>query len=110
MVDLTFDECPTCGAYDFVATHRCPPAWYVKIAECDYHHDESEPTRVFAQDAEQAAERFAEEWDCRGDPCLLSGDTLTVSVSALSNLTEVQTFAVTGEMVPEYRACEKETE
>ena len=51
-----FDRCKTCGEYDHTDTHRCLPVWVVSWEE------DEDDREVRARDAEQATERFAEQY------------------------------------------------
>lgn len=56
-----FEKCATCGDYCWTGTHRCKPLWLCRMA--DYDLKDSEEIR--GSDAEEAAERYAEERDGR---------------------------------------------
>ena len=101
-----FGRCETCGEYDFLETHRCPPCWYV------WEPDEGETMddgarRIYARDAEQAAERWAarEDWDSAEGAIAMGRSEPEICVATLGLEGKgVERFKLTGEMVPEYRA------
>lgn len=99
---MEFRKCPNCGDYGFFPRHRCPPYWIVRVPEDNEHYDgEEDVITIHARDAEQAAERFAEQWDYDD---MLTGTTLTVEVAPQSDPTITQRFTVESEWVPKYRA------
>ena len=101
-----FAQCPICGEFGRTDKHRCPPVWCVRIVEgCNYYAGETAPTRVYARDAEQAAEEFAEDWDSQDSEYVLaSGNEITVLVYRDDRPDDRHAFVVTGETVPTYHA------
>jgi len=75
--------CPKCGEIDWYAMgyqsshapHRCAPIWKVSLEE-DYPEYHKE---IYALSAEEAAEKYAKEWDS-GDYTIVNGDNITVIV------------------------------
>lgn len=57
-------RCAKCGEFGFSNTHECPPIWEARILETKWENDWTE---VHARDAEAAAEKFCEDYDCHGD-------------------------------------------
>ena len=92
----SFGKCPICGDWCFLRGHKCPPRWEVVVA------DDPEDTRtVYARDAEEAAEVFANLWD-DGTLCT-GGEELDVIVKSAADPDDEGTFfVVTCEMVPHY--------
>jgi len=73
--------CKVCGAYMFdSAKHRCPPIWLVKDEE--YLGDDLRKVRGW--DAEEAAAKYAEEWD-QDEPELHDGGLTTHEVFVASS-------------------------
>ena len=106
----TFNTCEKCGKYDFVATHKCLPTWLV------YHQgwhgngpdpEWEEASVIYARDAREAAEAYAEMSDGNGDYTIVGGSPATVLVrSRDDDESLVKCFEVEGEAVPSYRARE----
>ena len=96
-------KCPICGEYTgfFLKPHRCPPQWRVRVAEDSEYYDGDEAVEIYGRDAEQAAEKFAEQWDYDD---MLMGQKLDVEVTAAGDPDTVQKFTVSGELVPRYWA------
>lgn len=102
-----FHKCTTCGEYDWLRSHVCPPRWWVRLPE---HHDDNYVASVHARTAELAAERYVEQWDAEGDYVCIDGDPVVVKVQRADGWDERwATFVVEGEMVPEYSARRMET-
>lgn len=109
--------CKTCG--DFMTTvvaHKCHPAWRVWSPTFDQDEDDG-ARRVFAFDAEEAAEAWADRFDrdCADYP-IVGGSEAEVHVRydddperarTLRLPTDTQVFVVTGETVPSYTARSK---
>jgi len=94
--------CETCNGIIWSAhTHTCPPVWRV-YAE-DIYGDEY--VEVMALDAEQAAEKWAERYDCEGDYTIVSGSEQTVTVTDVHG-EDSKKLIVEGEGVPQYTARE----
>jgi hypothetical protein len=96
---MTYAWCK-CGEY--VSTegpHKCPPQWDVWCPDnCEGRED---GLTVYACDAEEAAEKYAEECDSYGDYTIVGGAPVTVVVSPLGDEHTVKVF-VEGESVPSY--------
>jgi hypothetical protein len=100
-----FQCCPTCKRYDWLSRHRCAPAWECRL---EWHKDDDGAWCVtHAIDAEQAAERFAEHYDCEGGEYAIVGgryrDDVIVQVRKRDEETFEQ-FVIEAEAVPTYRA------
>lgn len=104
----SFEKCGTCGTYAFMDRHICPPAWEVRIAEDDDHYPgEDDPKRVYALDAADAAESWAEWWDGGdSDYHLASGGEVALIINPSAHPEQTRRLTVSGAMVPEYRATE----
>lgn len=55
-----FGQCRQCKEWVWLSTHRCPPTWQVRLADDERGDD---MRRVYARDAEKAAEKFSAERD-----------------------------------------------
>lgn len=96
--------CKTCGGFVLDGyPHKCPPAY--KVFHEEYMGDESKP--VCANSAEEAAERYAEQYD-NGDYGLLNGEEIEVIVEDIDG--ERKTFICGGRTDPVYFATEKEAQ
>ena len=69
---------------------------------------EEDAREVFAVDAEQAAEDFAEWDDADGDYTIVRGGDATLHVRAKDKPGAAEVFVVSGETVPQYTARAKE--
>jgi hypothetical protein len=93
--------CRKCGEYEW-STHRCPPKWECRVVD---YQGEDDWRGFYAADAEAAAEKAAERFDC-GDYTLLQGDEITVVVRSSNG--EESRWICTGETVPQYHAVAAE--
>lgn len=59
-----YERCGICDEWGYGGKHQCPPIWECRVFETKYENDWQE---VYAVDAERAAEKFAEDYDCHGD-------------------------------------------
>jgi hypothetical protein len=75
--------------------------WFVW--EADSHGEDEDGSKVYALDAELAAEKWADEQDCYGDYTIIGGSEATVRVTPAEG-GEPLWFVVSGEYVPEYSA------
>lgn len=104
----TWHECPLCREWDF-ATHRCKPLWRWRVvsepamvdADGKEHYDWAE---VRAWDADQAAERAAEQYDQDGDYSLSRGNEVVIELRSPDG--DVARFRCSAEAVPQYRVSE----
>ncbi len=103
-----FGKCPTCHEWNWMTNHVCPPRWYVTILDEYYHDQEEHP--VYARDASSAAEKFAYAWDMEDlEGYFLEGEIeVMVRLAGRPGASEKYVYTITGEMVPEYNAREKE--
>jgi hypothetical protein len=102
-----FERCKTCGQYERLSEHTCPPRWRVDV---NNHHDPDDARdglSVHAVDAETAAIDAVEKWDER-ERDVLNG-SVTVQVRPWDRLdAKPEVFEVTAEAVVEYTAYAKE--
>ena len=91
--------CRVCNGYLY-ENHRCPLKYRVWNPE---NGDEEDGALLYAQDHEEAAEKWAELEDQYGDYCIVGGSEVTVKVR-LGGEQDIQEFCVTGESVPMYHA------
>jgi len=69
--------------------------------DCELYSGVEEANTVYARDAEQAAEKFTEQWDFDD---MLTSETLTVEVAPLLDPDTTQRFTVGCEWLPHYSA------
>lgn len=93
------DWCPVCGDFSPSVHHRCPPKWSVQPEDGDSPHV------VFADDAEEAAEKWAAWEDHHSAEYSIVGgrDEPTVAVTPIDG-GETKRFKLSGEAVPHYHA------
>lgn len=65
--ERAFERCKSCGAYDWVKSHRCPPTWQVRRKDDEW--DDWEP--AFGLSAEDAAINWCEKHDCENEYIIL---------------------------------------
>ncbi len=95
--------CDRCKEYMiWPESHTCPPTWLVWCPEMDSSRDDAKEIR--ASDAENAAKRWARDFDSNGDYDIVRGAEYVVHVGTLDEDEKVQKFTVRGETVPEYYA------
>lgn len=95
------DRCETCGEWIYSKHHRCPPRWEVRA------EDETEWRVVWAQTAEEAAEKFTEEYENNYADYSIAGGRSRLNVLVLDSSKPPATpikFKVTGETLPHYTA------
>jgi hypothetical protein len=97
--------CQRCNEFSFgEGNHRCPPEWIAWNRDC-HGDDPAEGDRVFAHDAEAAAEKWAEIYD-QDDYPLMSGGDAEVVITPANGEGEPKRFTVYGESSPTYYARE----
>lgn len=102
--------CSTCGEWVFSKYHKCQPIWLVAIVEGEELPKDDDYCEVRASDAEEAAEKAAEEDDSNsGEYSILKHyDTQYVAWVKAAADAKPKRFKVTGEAVPQYHAEEIE--
>lgn len=103
---MGLEQCPTCGEWGFLdkgpLRHRCKPEWQARM---EWQADDEWWT-VRANDAEQAAEVCAEQYDSEsGEYQILArggGDVVALVRKAAS--AAIERFAIEAEAVPTYSA------
>jgi hypothetical protein len=106
---MTDEHCETCGKWDFSKYHRCDPIWLVAIVEGEEQPADGDYIRIRAADAQEAAEKGAEEDDCNSaEYNVLRGNGDYVAWVKTVVDAEPKRFKVTGEAVPQYYAEEVE--
>lgn len=94
--------CKVCGRYGRISEHRCPPVWHV----WPEGETEDDARDIRADDAQEAAERWAAAEDIRGaDYSIVGGSSAQLFVRA-STGGETKLFEVTGYPEPVYQAQE----
>ena len=101
-----FQKCGTCGEWGWFNSkfmaHQCKPAWECRMET----GDDDWWTKIYARDGEEAAEKFADQWDCEGGEysiCSQTNGGAVVLVKKLGDPT-FERWEVHGEMVPHYSA------
>jgi hypothetical protein len=97
--------CSKCEKYKY-ANHQCPPQWDVWCERDGEKRGDHSP--VYADDAQDAAEVFAECSDRDSAEYSFMKYSGEVMVAPLDNSAEPLRFAVEGEAVPTYHALEIE--
>ncbi len=109
-----FGRCPICGEYGFLtgrfADHKCKPAWECRLET----EDDDSWGKVYARDPEEAAEKYAERYDCEGGEYAIVSSRIVLvrkpSDFEEENTTAIERFSVEGEAVPQYHATKIEQE
>ena len=106
---MTTARCPTCEEWVFSTYHRCNPVWLVAIVEDEEQPADDDYSEVRAADAEEAAEKGAEEDDSNSaEYGILKGWNDYVAWVKAAADAKPKRFKVTGEAVPQYHAEEIE--
>lgn len=107
---MTAERCPTCEEWVFSKYHKCSPVWLVAIVEGEEQPADDDYCEVRASDAEEAAEKGAEEGDCNSAEysILKHYDGDYVAWVKAADDAKPKRFKVTGEAVPQYYAEEIE--
>lgn len=93
--------CKTCGTFMmYPDNHKCPPQW--EVWSKDQGETRLYARKVYANDAAEAAEKWAGEDDSYGDHDICGGHPETVFVA--QSLGKISTYIVEGEVVPQYYA------
>lgn len=109
-----FQRCPSCREYGWLnetsslLRHVCKPAF-----ECrpEWYGDEDDWSRVHAADSEEAAEKYAERYDCEGGDYPIVGGRMRADVIIQVRKPgddEFERWAIEAEAVPTYRAIKQE--
>jgi hypothetical protein len=90
-------RCPVCKDFAVFGldSHTCKPAWLVKPADDGEEFAEYEQQKIYARDAEAAAEKYAEDAASEGD-----GDEYDLEVINFPGMDKIVRFSVTVEAVP----------
>lgn len=103
MSNPSFVACPRCKKWGWAGEHRCDPVWEAQCADIHNFADEDDHWKVYAKDAESAAEAALEAAEADGESRY---DTIVkVRVRAVG-LSIWQTFQVFGYDVRSYSAEE----
>jgi hypothetical protein len=102
------ERCSACREWVFFTPHVCKPAYECRFAKGGpiYVDDDQEWEIVHAIDAETAAEKFCERYDCEGGEYVVVslGDRNPPMVEVRPrDKVEIQIFRVIGETEPIYR-------
>jgi hypothetical protein len=97
-------QCPRCKKYRWdhctCQLFQCAEPWHDEPTESDWQD-------VYANDAETAAEVFAERSDCEGDYTIIRNGEAVIWVRDVEN--KVTVFEIEAESVPHYTARERVT-
>ena len=102
---MSYQRCEICGEYGWSDRHICPPTW-----EC-YEADGSSYRRtIYARDAAEAAEKYAEQIDPELEFCIMKGATEDNEETEVVVVTKdgEERFLVSAEIVYRYDARRKE--
>lgn len=92
--------CKTCGRFmPFAEKHTCPPQWEV----WDDASWGDEYQLVYAIDAQEAGEAYAEIYDSDGDYPLTNGNEVEVKIRKVGD-TEWRTYVLSAEPTVNYQA------
>ncbi len=94
--------CQICHEYTWAARHVCPPTW-----ECYEADDPEERTTIYARDAEQAAEKYAEQTDLENEYNIMEASTRDNEESEIVVVLadgKEERFLVSAEIVYQYSA------
>lgn len=103
-----YQRCKRCGEYGWTGEsaqrfgfHTCLPMWECRIAGNGDDWDE-----VYAREAEQAAEKFCDQYDSNGDYTIIQAGEAEVDVRRPGE-DEITQWKIAAESVPHYRAYPK---
>lgn len=97
---MSYERCKTCREWGYADSHKCPPIWEVRIYETKWQEDWHE---VHASDAERAAQKFAENYDCQGDYDIVKRGSTEVEVRKQGD-DQIAHVDISAEAVPHYYA------
>ena len=98
-------DCPKCGRMFFGPVHACPPQWDCWIEDDDPDGEYASDHPTYAGELEDAAERWIQREDFRGEHYLATHDGRSLIVCVRPHGqpdAEVHHYEVWGEMVPHY--------
>lgn len=100
-------HCPTCGEYlyCFNRPHTCPPQWRVWVDEDDTYNEHRDGRIIYAKNAGEAAEKFADSEDRRAEYWIVSQGYVHVFVREIATR-KLYRVEVQAETVIEYNARE----
>ena len=106
-----YRKCSTCGEFGWfgsstaLGNHLCAPAWQYRIERKAETPDDWETVRAYT--AKEAAQKFAEHYDCSGGEYAIVGGRFRdpiIEVQKPGNASSLERWAIRGEPVPTYRA------
>lgn len=98
--------CKVCDEYSWSGLHECPPCWEVALVE-DYPNWQPDWVPIFAYDPEQAAERFAKQYDCESaEYAIVSSGESGEWYVLVKKDNKIHKIRVWGESAPRYYANE----
>lgn len=101
------NQCPTCGGYLYgrPSNHVCPPMFECRFDE--QWKDDRDWRETYARDAESAAEKFAEEYDCENEYNILrQGERCEQVIEVRSTDGTITRWNIHAESLPHYYANE----
>jgi hypothetical protein len=108
MASGKFERCPMCREWGWFGgasfNHFCKPAWECRIEST---HGDDEWKTIHARDAEEAAEKFAEHYDCEGGEYAIVSNPRSdwvIQVRKPGDETH-ERWSIEAETVPQYRAA-----
>lgn len=99
-----YQRCPTCNQYGWLGSHKCGSKFMCWIS--GNGEDENDAGIAYGRDAEQAAERYAEEccgYDCDYYSVFQGGETITTKAEDET----IEKFVVDFESVPHFHAAKE---
>lgn len=100
MTPANYRRCPVCDTFAWMDRHVCPSVWM-----CRLEGNDNDWSTIYALDPEDAAERFAEQYDSGGEYTIVREGEARVEVQ-LQDRETIKLFEVTAESVPQYSARE----
>lgn len=95
--------CQTCGKFKYNDRHVCQPLFECRFADTKNYGDDWRQVREI--DAENAAETFAEEFDCENEyEILKQGDRCEEIVQVRDQSLQLTRWRITAESRPHYYA------
>lgn len=95
--------CEKCSGH-YITSHTCPPLWEARVYETKWENDWTE---VYGVNEEDAAEKFAEQYDCGGDYDIVKRGGEEIEVRKLGE-DKIVIVDVHAETVPQYQGAIRE--
>lgn len=103
---MAVEVCPICKEPAILQGHKCKPLFECRFAKDGPIYFDENWTETRAFDAEDAAEKFCEEYDCYGEYVVIRlGESNAPTVEVRKPGEEmIHRFVVVGESLPTYHA------